>query len=355
MHYVDGNVHLSASDLVNHLACRRLTALNVEVADGLRTAPGFWDPGLQLLRERGLAHEKSYVQHLRDSGLQVTVIDGIGIDDQALASTLEAMRAGSEVIVQGALAEGSWSGRPDILRRVEVSSGLGGWSYEVIDTKLARETRSGTILQLSLYSSDLLGSVQGVSPECMYVVAPWTGFEAQPYRTGDYAAYYRLVRRWLEVSLSGGNGSLPYPDPREHCDVCRWSRECDSIRRADDHLSLVAGISGLQIDELRQRELSTVGRLAVEPVPLQWRPGRGAVASYEKIREQARVQAEDRTAPSPVYETLEPEPGVGLAGLPGPSAGDVFLDFEGDPFVGPGGLEYLFGHVTDNGRRTARV
>ena len=101
----------------------------------------------------------------------MTVVDGVGIDDQALHATLEAMRAGSEVIVQGALAEGSWSGRPDILRRVEVPSGLVGWSYEVIDTKLARETRSGTILQLSLYS-DLLGSVQGVSPERMYVVAP---------------------------------------------------------------------------------------------------------------------------------------------------------------------------------------
>ena len=27
-----------------------------------------------------------------------------------------------------------------------------------------------------------------------------------------------------------------------------------------------------------------------------------------------------------------------------PSQGDIFLDFEGDPFVGDGGLEYLFGY-----------
>ena len=138
-------------------------------------------------------------------------------------------------------------------------------------------------------------------------------------------------------------------DPREHCDVCQWSRQCDSIRREDDNLSLVAGISGLQIDELRQREIVTTAGLGAEPVPLQWRPRRGAVASYERVREQARVQVEDRTALSPVYETLEPEPDLGLAALPEPSAGDVFLDFEGDPFVGPGGLEYLFGHVAANG------
>ena len=41
------------------------------------------------------------------------------------------------------------------MRRVETPSALGPWSYEVIDTKLARETKGNTVLQLSLYS-DLL-------------------------------------------------------------------------------------------------------------------------------------------------------------------------------------------------------
>ena len=180
MRYVDGNIQLSASDLVNHLACRRLTGLNREVTAGARTAPGNWDPTLQLLWERGLAHERSYVQHLRDMGKQVTVIGEVGVNDEVVSSTLEAMSAGREIIVQGALSEGSWSGRPDILRRVETPSDLGDWSYEVIDTKLARETRSGTILQLSLYS-DLLRSFQGVQPEFMYVVPHGRG--SRPRRT----------------------------------------------------------------------------------------------------------------------------------------------------------------------------
>ena len=102
----------------------------------------------------------------------------------------------------------------DILRRVEAPSSLGSWSYEVIDTKLARETKSGTILQLSLYS-DLVGEAQGLLPERMYVVAPWTEFEPQAYRTGDYAAYYRLVKAWLESGVAKGGGS--YPDPKDHC------------------------------------------------------------------------------------------------------------------------------------------
>src|SRR5581483_7542412 len=40
----------------------------------------------------------------------------------------------------------------------------------------------------------------------------------------------------------------------------------------------------------------------------------------------------------------------GLARLPAPSPGDVFLDLEADPFVGENGLEYLFGYVTSTER-----
>jgi hypothetical protein len=46
---------------------------------------------------------------------------------------------------------------------------------------------------------------------------------------------------------------------------------------------------------------------------------------------------------------LPVEPDRGLARLPEPSRGDVFLDFEGDPFFGDGGLEYLTGWAFRNG------
>ncbi len=348
MHTIDGRFQLSAGDLVNHLACRHLTELNLEVAVGERAAPSRWDPMLELLRERGLAHERAYIDHLQEAGHQVTSIEGVGIDDAKVAATVEAMRAGHDIVVQGALADGRWSGRTDILRRVEVPSDLGGWSYEVIDTKLARETRSGTILQLSLYS-DLVRSVQGVLPEHMYVVAPWTEFEPQVYRTGDYSAYYRLVKSWLEESLADQVRQPAYPDPKEHCLVCRWSRQCDSRRRSDDHPCLVAGISGRHVDELKGRGVATTSALAAMPVPLEWKPDRGSPVSYERVREQARVQVEGRESGEPVYETLEPEAELGFALLPKPSPGDIFFDFEGDPFVGPGGLEYLFGYVSVSG------
>ena len=41
-------------------------------------------------------------------------------------------------------------------------------------------------------------------------------------------------------------------------------------------------------------------------------------------------------------------PTFGLSRLPQPSEGDIFLDFEGDPFVDKGGLEFLFGYAYAN-------
>src|SRR5262249_11417145 len=52
-----------------------------------------------------------------------------------------------------------------------------------------------------------------------------------------------------------------------------------------------------------------------------------------------------RTTSQLVYELLPPAAGLGLSRLPEPSPGDLFLDLEGDPFVGEHGLQYLFGLV----------
>ena len=345
MYTVDGNIQLSANDLVNHLACRHLTERNLDVEAGLLAKPNGWDPALELLRDRGLAHERAYIGHLQAQGYRVTTIEGVAVEDGSLAATVAAMRSGDQFIYQAALRNGRFAGRSDILRRVDVPSALGEWSYEVIDTKLARETRGGTILQLSLYS-ELVGAVQGSLPEYMYVVAPWKEFVPQQYRADDYAAYYRLIKTMLESSVDQADLPGVYPDLKGHCDICRWRDQCAARRRADDHLCLVAGITSLRISELVERNVATTSSLAVEPLPIVWKPNRGAESSYGRVREQARVQVESRDKTIPVYETLVPEAETGLALLPEPSSGDIFLDLEGDPFVGHSGLEYLFGYLT---------
>jgi predicted RecB family nuclease len=253
--------------------------------------PKVWDPTLEALAERGAMHERGYVNHLTAAGVVATSIDGVGIDATAVAATREALGRGDSIIVQAALQSGVWSGRADVLRRVEKPSRLGAWSYQVTDAKLSRETKGNTILQISLYS-DLLSEMQGCEPDSAFVVTPGTEFTPEEHRVASYAAYYRHVRASLEKAVSGQDTVVAYPEPIEHCEICRWRMRCDEKRRADDHMSLVAGISKSQIGELERRGVHTTTGLAGVPVPLQWRPERGAAKSFEKIREQARIQIE---------------------------------------------------------------
>ena len=342
----DGGLRLSASDLANHLACGHVTTLDRGLAEGRWPKPDRYRPEAEVLAQRGLEHERAYLEHLQRQGRRLVR----GPDEEVptasgLDRTLAGMREGADVIVQATLAHGRWLGIADVLLRVETPSRFGAWSYEALDTKLARDTKGGTILQLCLYS-ELLEILQGTRPEFMYVVPRRPDFPLETYRVDDHLAYYRLVRARLEAAADSADLPVTYPEPVEHCEICRWWKKCDRQRRDDDHLSLVAGISRLQRRELERRKIVTLARLAEEPLPLAWKPQRGSRESLVRSREQARVQLDGRRAGRILHELLAPEPGRGLAALPEPSPRDLFLDFEADPYVDDGGIEYLFGWAT---------
>src|SRR5829696_6963198 len=224
-------LRVSPSDLSGFLGCRHRTGLDLAVEAGHLKVPGWSNPMTDALRQRGAEHERAYVESLRTQGFQIADIDQKQSTDSRVAQTLEAMRRGTEVIVQAALEGNAWLGYADILHRVEAPSALGGWSYEPYDTKLARETRGGTVLQLSVYA-DLLEGIQQRLPERFWVVTPGDvdgPFVVTPYRYADFAAYVRVVRAQLSTTLSLGHDAVQkahYPEPVEACDVCRWEERC---------------------------------------------------------------------------------------------------------------------------------
>jgi uncharacterized protein len=120
-----GKLILSASDLSNFLNCRHRSALEMGEAFGKRRRPAWTDPLLEALFARGLEHERSYVSTLGAAGKRIIDLSEVKAREEALDSTLEAMRTGAEVIVQGTVGDGRWYGRPDILLRVNLPSALG--------------------------------------------------------------------------------------------------------------------------------------------------------------------------------------------------------------------------------------
>lgn len=346
MRLVDQLLRLSATDLANHLSCTHLTQLSRAAAEGRAKKPKWHDPITDILRERGFAHEAAYRDHLREThGFEIVTIPD-GSDADGLDRTLAAMRAGAPFIYQASLGNDRWHGRADFLQRVDTPSQLGDWSYEVVDAKLATVTRAGTILQLCVYS-ELVAELQGLAPEYAYVVAPQHAFEPERYRLADYTAYYRFVKRGLTAALA--NRDLPtYPEPVMFCEVCAWWQPCNERRRADDHLTFVAGISRTQIRELASKGVVTLAGLgALREVP---KPARGSRDALTRVRDQAAIQLEARRLEAPLFEILEPlDTAHGLAQLPAPSAHDLFLDLEGDRLATGGGREYLFGYVSAGG------
>jgi uncharacterized protein len=338
MKLYNNTLHLSASDLSSHIACTHLSQLKLKVAKGELTAPAYYAAELDALRQKGEEMERNFLDSLKAEGKRVVEI--ARDDREAGEKTLLAMREGVDVIYQARLKDGAWGGWADFLvKSGSPSPVLGSWSYEVVDTKLARETKSGAILQICLYS-DILARHQGVQPEYMYIRNP---LGEEPYRVDDFMAYYRLMRRKLEEAVAVPLDT--YPEPVAHCAVCDWFEHCNRQRREDDHLSFIAGMGTGQMREVRNWGINTLDAMSRLPLPLTQTPTRGSVETYERLREQARLQCESRNRQETVYEILEPEAGFGFYLLPASSPGDIFLDFEGDPYVESSGREYLFGWV----------
>ena len=334
----------SATDVAHFLSCHHLLTLDRAQAAGQINKPFVRDPGLELLKELGLRYERSYLDHLNQShGQRVVEVPTNASWDEAVEYTLQALREGATAIYQATFQHGPWRGHSDFLIRVEKPSALGAWSYEAVETKLARSIKAGALIQLCFYS-DLLAAIQGVQPEFMHLVIG-RSMKPESLSVIQYIAYFRKIKRDFEAAFNTAPDT--YPEPTEHCDVCGWFSLCDRRWHDDDYLSLVAGITRSQRKALATRDVVKVGQLAtLDLVGSSKIDGIGGAALL-RINQQARLQVEGREAGHVVYELLEAtDPSVGLATLPVPSDGDIFLDVEGDPYAFELGLEYLIGIVT---------
>lgn len=384
MQLIDGRPVLAATDLVGFLACGHRLALERAAMHGLVQKPVRNDPSIELIAKRGLEHERRYLEDLRAGGRAVVAIEKDGsavapagtIDGAAAPpdagaelraaadETIDAMRGGADVVYQATFFDGTWRGHADFLLRRdhrpdEPDSAFGAYHYEVADTKLARHVKASAILQICSYVAQL-APIQARQPEFLYVVLGGSARPTDRRRVDDFMAYYRRVKRDFETAVGlRGDGAAElvyppaetYPEPVEHCAVCRWAPQCRTRRRTDDDLSLVAGAAARQRSALKGRGVGTrrgLAGLALPMAPPLDSVGRAAIA---RVREQARIQVQSEDAGRVLWELLpldrgedgEPVPLRGFLGLPEPSTGDLFLDLEGDPFALDDGVDYLFG------------
>ncbi len=359
MKITEGRVRLAASDVANFLACRRLTQLDLLRARGELRPPREFDIGFQDLVRRGEVHERAVLERFRADGLDV--VDVSGAEDGA-GATAEAIRGGAGVVYQGTLAgEGDAAalfGRPDFLVRAELLPAPDGEPrpdgvhYEVVDAKLARSAKARAVLQTAFYSH-LLADLQGIAPRWMHLALGNGEFAS--FKVDDFAAYERQTRRLLAAAIGGDPAAEVYPEPVEHCAICRWRDMCRERRRTDDDLSLVAGMTTEQRRAMKGAGVSTRrGFAGLADLP---RVDRVSPDVLQRAQRQARLQVASEDDGSIQYEILDPErdgdgglvANRGLLALPEPADGDLFFDIEGARYYSEDGrefgLQYLFGVV----------
>lgn len=342
MHRRDGTIIYSASDLVGFLECPHRTALDIiDLDTPLERAPH--DEQIELIQDKGFAHEADYLNSLRASVGRLVELSSAGSFSENLADTRRAMDDGADIIYQAALSQGDFMGYADFLRRVEVPSALGSWSYEVIDTKLAHRPKPKFMIQLAHYS-ELLSSIQGVRPTYMHLV--FGNRTERSFRVADYIHYYQRLKDRFDEFLKTRSETVA--ERCDHCAFCDWRERCEIEWVKNDHLNQVANIKKNQIHRLRQQGIYTLAQLSqlssdatVPGMPKD---------TLAKLRAQAVLQHTKRETNQDLYEILPRTPGIhgGFDRLPSPDAGDMYFDMEGDP-LHESGLEYLFGIYVRNG------
>ena len=349
-----GQRRYSASDLVNFAACRHLTYLDgFNLETPIPKAPDTEET--KLLQAKGFEHEARYRDQLERELGQITDLSSVTDSDEKVAATLEAMLRGDPAIFQATFLSGDWIGHADFLIRVDSPSKLGDFSYEIIDTKLARTSRAKFLVQLILYC-EMLAEVQGVLPEGTHVVLG-TG-KRETFVVSHYLRYVRRLKaRFLKwVSLpSQSLAPQSYPERCDRCPQCHWRDQCDQQWTADDHLNQVAGITRVQIKKLNGAGIQTMRALAsvrtnVAPSP---RIANIQPETLARLAHQAHLQDQSRLSGSAIYEPIDHPPGKGFDRLPISHPGDLFFDMEGDPLT-EGGLEYLFGLYWIEGEGSGR-
>ena len=214
---VDNAVTYTSEDIVlfreSPFACwmERLTLENPD--HGIPPDLGSRPPENYMQRQDELA------ETLRAEDKHVRLVDWDAPESARRNATLEAMRQGTDFIVNGQLALGPLSGSANLLMRTSGYSELGNYLYIPCDTQAKTTMNSAFRL---CFLADLLHSLQGQLPPQMLIIRG--GSDLLPLETEDHIYHYRAVKqRFMQTMREFRKHRMP--DPAESAQFGRWS-EC---------------------------------------------------------------------------------------------------------------------------------
>lgn len=252
------------------------------------------------------------------------------------AATLELMRQGVPTIRRGVLLspqteQYAFLSTPDLLIRRSGVSLFGDWMYVPVDVKLSKRPKLEYQI-LSAFHADVLTAMQGNETEG----SAWLYLRDKGWYGVDLPRIFpqmeALRADLLEMLLNRQEPEVFIA--RNRCGMCVWFDHCYAIAQAEQHLSLIPGVTPTRYPVLQAHALDTVEALAgTDPLSLHAKTGLGHEVSSKLVAQaQAFVYQQPilltgphaiqnlqalPTAPIELYFDIEAEPGLNLVYLHG--------------------------------------
>ena len=246
------------------------------------------------------------------------------------SATWALMQQGVEHIKRGVLTRQEANGMllvstPTLLVKQPGESVLGDWCYVPIDIKLGKKPKLDYQV-ISTFHAYVLAEVQGVWPD-----TSWLALRAGKLYAVDLERQFPRMQEILQICIQ----DLQQQDLPEvfiahsRCDLCQWFSYCYSQAQAEQHLSLLPGVTPARYAHLQALNLTTVAALSVaNPEQLAPLPGFGELVA-EKLVHQAQAALQNRA-----IARTSPHPSQPFPLLPAdlPSADiELYFDIEAAP------------------------
>ncbi len=198
--------------------------------------------------------------------------------------------------------------------------------YRVVDTKLARHVKVTALMQLAAYYEQLEKLGIPVDETVELILG---NDRSETTLIQDVRPVFQLRRaRMHEVIAEHRAEGKPITWGDDRYFACGHCKYCEGPAAEADDLVTVAGMRMTQRSKLLAAGIATLTELATtaeKPNDLKF-----TESTWQKLQEQAALQLQAKANPSekPPFELTNPQP---ISGLPQPSPGDMFFDFEGDP------------------------
>lgn len=253
-------------------------------------------------------------------------------------ATLELMRQGADCIYQGVLLRETPEGitlvsQPDLLIKQPGQSEFGDWIYVPTEIRLGKRPKLEYQI-LAAFHTYVLAAVQGAWPETSWLILR---------EKGAYEVDLWTLLPQMQTILQECLQTLLAPEApevfiaRNRCNLCCWFNHCSGVAQAQQHLSLLPGVTASRYTQLQALNLVTLESLAnITPARLETLPGFGSEVA-QKLVWQAQAVLENRaiaypdeaptsplhlshelpTAPVELYFDIEAEPDLNVAFLHG--------------------------------------